>query len=42
MLASENFVIVGPGIGLPPVRRQAITWTYGDLLSVGPSETNYD
>ena len=32
---------IGSGNGLSPVRRQAITWTNADLLSIGPLETNY-
>ena len=31
----------GSGNGLSPVRRQAITWTNADLLSIGPSGTNF-
>ena len=30
-----NWVIIGPGNGLSPVRRQAITWTNACLLSIG-------
>ena len=32
--ASMNWVIIGPGNGLSPVRRQAITWTNAGLTSV--------
>ena len=31
-----NLVIIGSGNGLSPVRRQAITWTNDDLLSIAP------
>ena len=30
-----NWVIIGSGNGLSPVRRQAITWTNADLLPIG-------
>ena len=30
-----NWVIISPGNGLPPVRRQALTWTNAVLLSTG-------
>ena len=30
-----NWVIIGSGKGLSPVRRQAVTWTSADLLSIG-------
>ena len=39
--ASVNWASIGPGNGLSPVRRQAITWTNTDLLSIGPLGTNY-
>ena len=32
--ASVNWVIIGSGNGLSPVRRQAITWTNAALLSI--------
>ena len=32
---------IGPGNGLSPFRRQAITWTNADLLSIGPLGTNF-
>ena len=35
-----NFLNLGSGNGLSPVRRQSITWTNVDLLSTGPSEWN--
>ena len=37
---SVNWASIGSGYGLPPVRRQAITWTNADLLSIGPLGTN--
>ena len=36
-----NWVIIGSGNGLSPVRRQAITWTNADLLSIRPLGTNF-
>ena len=36
-----NWVNIGSGNGLSPVRRQAITWTNADLLSIGPLGTNF-
>ena len=36
-----NWVSIGSGNGLLPVRRQAITWTNAGLLSIGPLETNF-
>ena len=30
--ASDNFVFIGSSNGLAPIRRQAITWTNGNLL----------
>ena len=33
--ASVNWVIISTGNGLALVRRQAITWTYASLLSIG-------
>ena len=38
---SVNWVSIGPDNGLSPVRRQAITWTNTDLLSMKPLETNF-
>ena len=32
---------IGSGNGLSPVRRQAISWTNVDLLSIGPLRTNF-
>ena len=34
-----NWLIIGSGNGLSPVRCQAITWTNDDLLLIGPSWT---
>ena len=39
--ASVNWVSTVSDNGLAPVRRQAITWTNTDLLSIGPLETNF-
>ena len=39
---SENCIIIGSCNGLSPIRRQAITWTNDDLLSIGPLDTNVD
>ena len=39
--ASVNWVSIGSGNGLSPVRRQAITWTNAGLLSFGPLGTNF-
>ena len=36
-----NWVNIGSGNGLSPVRRQAITWTNVDFLSIGPLGTNF-
>ena len=36
-----NWVIIGSGNVLSPVRRQAITWTNADLLSITPLGTNF-
>ena len=41
MYASLNWVSTGSGNGLSPVRRQAITWTSADLLSIRPLGTNF-
>ena len=38
--ASVNRVIIGSGNGLPPFRRQAISWTNAGLLSFGLLATN--
>ena len=40
-ICSGNPTIVGPDNDLAPVRRQAITWTNADLLSIGPLETYF-
>ena len=37
----KDWVNIGSGNGLSPVRRQAITWTNADSLSIGPLETNF-
>ena len=39
--ASWNWVSIGSGNGLSPVRRQAINWTNGCLLPIGHLETNF-
>ena len=39
--ASVNWVSIGSGHGLSPVRRQAITWTNKAALSIGPLGTNF-
>ena len=36
-----NWVSIGSGIGLLPVRRQAITWINAHLLPIGPLGTNF-
>ena len=36
-----NWVIIGPGNGLSPVRRQAITLTNADVLSMTAIATNF-
>ena len=41
MYASVNWVIIGSGNGLSPVRRQAITWTNDALLSFGLMGTDF-
>ena len=38
---SVNWFSIGLGNGLVPNRRQAITWTNADLLSIGPLGTNF-
>ena len=38
---SVNWVSIGSGNGLLPVWHQAITWTNADILSKGPSGTNF-
>ena len=38
----NELVIIGPGNGLSPVWRQAITWTNAHLLSIGPLGTNFN
>ena len=35
-IASVNWVGIGSGNDLPPVRRQTITWANADLLLTGP------
>ena len=42
LYVSVNWVSIGSGIGLPPVRSQAITWTNADFLSIGHSRTNFN
>ena len=42
MFASQNLVMSDSGIGLLPVRHQAINYTSDDQLSVGQSETHVD
>ena len=37
---SVNWISIGSGNGLSPIRRQAITWTNAHLLSIGPWGTN--
>ena len=39
--ASVNWVSIGSGNGLSAVRRQAITWTSADFLSIRPFGTNF-
>ena len=39
--ASAIWASFGSANGLSPVRRQAITWTNADLLSIGPLGTNF-
>ena len=39
--ASLNGVIIGSGNGLSPIRRQTITWTNADSLSIEPLGTNF-
>ena len=39
--ASVNWARITSGNGLSPVRRQAITWTNVDLLSIGPLGTSF-
>ena len=38
---SGNWVSIGSGNGLSPVRWQAITWTITDLLSIAPLGTHF-
>ena len=38
---SVNWVNIASGNGLSPVRRQTITWTNTDLLSIGPLGINF-
>ena len=37
-----NWVIIGLGYDLSPVRHQAITWTNADLLSIRPLGTTFN
>ena len=37
----SNWIIIGSGNGLSPVRRQTITWTNAGLLSIGLLGTNF-
>ena len=39
--ASVNWVSIGSGNDLLPVRRQVITWTNADLLLIGLMRTNF-
>ena len=39
--ASVNWAIIGLDNGLPPIQRQAITWTNVGLLLIGPLETSF-
>ena len=39
--ASANYVNIGPGNGLSPEGREAIFRTNADIMSIGPSETNF-
>ena len=32
---------IGSGNGFSPVHRQTITWTYTDLMAIGPLDTNF-
>ena len=41
MYASLNWIIIGSDNGLSPVRRQAIIWTNGGILLIGPLGTNF-
>ena len=36
-----DWAIIGLGNGLPPVRRQGITWNNSDFLSIEPLGTNH-
>ena len=36
--ASVNWVNIVSGNDLPPMRRQAITWTNANLIWIGPQE----
>ena len=40
-MASKLLVNIGTGIGLPPNRHHAITWTNADIFSIGPSVTKF-
>ena len=39
--ASVNWISIGSGNGLSPIRHQAITWTNAHLLSIGSFGTNF-
>ena len=41
MHVTVNWVIIGSSNGLLPDRRQTITWTNADVLSIGPSRTHF-
>ena len=36
-----NWISIGSGNGLSPIRHQAISWTNAHLLSIAPLETNF-
>ena len=39
--AFVNWISIGSGNGLSPIRHQAITWTHAHLLSIEPLGTNF-
>ena len=41
IFVSVNWVSIGSGYGLSPIRYQAITWPIADLLSSGHLGTNF-
>ena len=41
LYASVNWVSIGSGNGLSPIRCQAITWANAGVLSVGPVRTHF-